>query len=152
MEDNEPRTKSKVPNNPAFIFNVFPPGSGEGETSFVGLGFNVGPTEENEYMLNIADIETRYVSGISIRRDYTLPLFIIGAIIFMIGVTQGMYWQHRRIWINPDGEGILLAAHTNKNWTGLKKDINKAIEGTNIQMVVDQEEEMEREMARRTST
>lgn len=58
----------------------------------------------------------------------------------MIGVSQGMYWQHRRIWINTEGEGILLAAHTNKNWTGLKRDIEKMIAGTNVQMVVDQEE------------
>jgi len=80
------------------------------------------------------------LSGITIRRDYTLPLFIIGAAILMIGVIQGMYWQHRRIWVNPEGDGILLAAHTNKNWFGLKKDIEEAIKGTNIQMVIDQEE------------
>jgi len=28
----------------------------------------------------------------------------------------------------------------NKNWTGLKREINKAIAGTNIDMVIDQEE------------
>src|SRR5699024_961538 len=79
-------------------------------------------------------------SGITVRRDYTLPIFGLGAAIFMIGVIQGMYWQHRRIWIRPKDEGIMLAAHTNKNWFGLKKDIEKAISETNINMVVDQQE------------
>ncbi|MBU5467098.1 cytochrome c biogenesis protein ResB [Virgibacillus sp. MSJ-26] len=153
MEDGEPRTDSKIPRNPAFIFNLFPPDSDEGELSLVGAEMNFDPTGENKYMLGIADLETRHVSGISIRRDYTIPLFIIGATIFMIGVMQGMYWQHRRIWVNPEGNGIVLAAHTNKNWTGLKKDINKAIAGSNIQMVVDQEEmEIEKKVSRRTNT
>ena len=56
-----------------------------------------------------------------------------------------MYWQHRRIWINPKDSSLLVAAHTNKNWFGLKKDIEKAIAGTNIKMVVDQAE-VEREL------
>ncbi|MCL7667495.1 cytochrome c biogenesis protein ResB, partial [Klebsiella pneumoniae] len=53
---------------------------------------------------------------------------------------QGMYWQHRRIWIHAKGNGILIAAHTNKNWFGIKKDIEKSIENTSIKMVVDQKE------------
>jgi len=51
-----------------------------------------------------------------------------------------MYWHHRRVWIHPKGDSILLAAHTNKNWFGVKKDIEKAISGTNIKDVVDQQE------------
>lgn len=140
LDNGEPRTQSSVPRNPAFIFNLVPPDSEEGEVSFVGLGVNLDPTENNHYTVDMVDFDTRYVSGITVRRDYTLPFFIVGAIIFMIGVSQGMYWQHRRIWINTEGEGILLAAHTNKNWTGLKRDIEKMIAGTNVQMVVDQEE------------
>ena len=153
LENGEPCSNSKIPRNPAFIFNLFPPDSDEGEISFVGLDVNLDATQENKYALDIIDVETRYVSGISIRRDYTIPLFILGAATFMIGVSQGMYWQHRRIWINPHGSGILLAAHTNKNWTGLKRDINKAIAGTNIKMVVDQEEtEVENKLSRRNYT
>src|SRR5690625_5116676 len=112
MEDGEPRTNSTIPRNPAFIFNLLPPDSDEGENSFVVLEVNLDATGENKYALDIVDIETRYVSGLSIRRDYTIPLFILGAAIFMIGVSQGMYWQHRRVWIKPEGNGVLLAAHT----------------------------------------
>jgi len=151
IENGEPRSTSKIPRNPAFIFDVFPPDSDQGEVSFVGVGVNIDPSNENKYTLDVINAKTRYVSGISIRRDYTLPLFIVGATIFMIGVIQGMYWQHRRIWINPKDSGILLAAHTNKNWVGLEKDIHKAVAGTNIQMVSDQEEVTEEKKASRRS-
>lgn len=140
LEKGEPQSLSKFPKNPAFVFHLFPPDSNVGEVSFVGIGKNIDATGENKYKLGIADFEMHYVSGLTVRKDYTLPLFIIGAAIFMIGVIQGMYWQHRRIWIHPNGEELLLAAHTNKNWFGIKKDIEKAIEGTKIQMVVDQQE------------
>lgn len=148
LVDGEPRSVSNYPRNPAFVFNVFPPDSDESEISFVGIGKNIDATGENEYKLGIQGFNMLYASGLTVRRDYTLPLFIVGASIFMIGVIQGMYWQHRRIWVNPHNEGIMLAAHTNKNWFGIKKDIEYAIKDTNIQMVIDQEEleeEKERE-------
>lgn len=141
LEDGAPITKTKYPRNPAFVFSVYPPDSDEGELSFLGIGQNIDPTGENEYQLVMNKMpETLYVSGITVRRDYTLPLFVIGAAIFMIGVIQGMYWQHRRIWLNPENGNLLIAAHTNKNWFGVKKELEKAIEGTNVSMVEDQQE------------
>ncbi len=101
LVDGEPRSVSKFPRNPAFVFTVIPPDSDKREVSFVGIGQNIDATGENEYKLGIVDFEMHYASGLTVRRDYTLPLFGIGAAIFMIGVIQGMYWQHRRIWINP---------------------------------------------------
>jgi len=140
LEDSEPRSETKFPRNPAFVFFIYPPNTESPEISFVGIGKNIDATGENQYKLGIVDFEMHDVSGLSVRRDYTLPLFGLGALIFMIGVVQGMYWQHRRIWIHPKGQGILLAAHTNKNWYGVKKDIEKVISDTNIKMVVDQQE------------
>ncbi|HLR54051.1 MAG TPA: cytochrome c biogenesis protein ResB [Pseudogracilibacillus sp.] len=145
MKDGEPRSISKFPRNPAFVLEVTPPDSDESELSFVGIGKNIDATGENDYKLQIQDYNQRYVSGITVRKDYTIPFFIIGAAIFLIGVMQGMYWYHRRIWINPDEKGMLLAAHTNKNWYGIKKDIEYAIQDTDFQMVTDQEEEKEME-------
>lgn len=146
LKNGEPRSKSKFPRNPAFVLEVTPPEENEdSEVSFIGIGKNVDPEKQNKYKIGIVDFDVHYVSGITVRRDHTLPFFIIGAAIFMIGVIQGMYWQHRRIWINPKDGSLLLAAHTNKNWFGIKKEIEKAIEGTSIQMVVDQEEEKEAE-------
>ncbi|WP_164668727.1 cytochrome c biogenesis protein ResB [Virgibacillus doumboii] len=140
LDNGVPRTKTEYPRNPAYVFIVHPPDNSEPEMSFVGIGKNVDATGENDYKLGIQNFQTHAVSGLTVRRDYTLPLFIIGAAIFMIGVIQGMYWQHRRIWIHPKGEGILMAAHTNKNWFGVKKDIENMIKDTNVKMVDDQQE------------
>lgn len=145
MDNGEPRSVSKFPRNPAFVFEITDPDTGKKEISFLGIGKNIDATGENQYKLGIVDFEMHYVSGLTVRKDYTLPFFVVGAAIFMIGVIQGMYWQHRRVWINPEGDGIAMAAHTNKNWFGLKKDIEKAIENTNIKMVVDQEERERKE-------
>ncbi|MFD1849642.1 cytochrome c biogenesis protein ResB [Oceanobacillus bengalensis] len=168
LTEDQVRSKTKDSNNPAFVFNLYPPGSEDAEISFVGdvigsaedLGIDtsavdlqpmgnligafapsIDPTGENQYRILIDSIEFDRKSGLSIKRDYTIPLFVLGTLIFMIGVIQGMYWQHRRIWIHPKKEGILLAAHTNKNWFGLKKDIEKVIDGTSIQMVEEQKED-----------
>lgn len=141
LQDGEPTTQSKFPKNPAFVFRVYPPDSDEPEVSFIGIGRNIDPTGENKYRLGITDFSTHYASGLTVRKDLTLPIFVVGAAIFMIGVIQGMYWQHRRVWINEKEGTLLLAAHTNKNWFGIKRDIEKALEGTEINMVVDQEEE-----------
>ncbi|MBU5466297.1 cytochrome c biogenesis protein ResB [Virgibacillus sp. MSJ-26] len=138
MDGDEPRSETKYPKNPAFMFEITPPDSNESEISFVGIGKNISPTGENNFKLGIENFESRDVSGITVRRDYTIPFFILGAAIFMIGVIQGMYWYHRRIWVHPTDKGVLLAAHTNKNWFGIQKDIEKAIEGTHVNMVDDQ--------------
>ncbi|MFD2130131.1 cytochrome c biogenesis protein ResB [Pseudogracilibacillus auburnensis] len=140
LDKGEPRSETKFPRNPAFVIFVYPPNTESPEISFIGIGKNIDATGENKFKLGIVDFETHFVSGMTLRQDYTLPLFGLGALVFMIGVVQGMYWQHRRIWIHPNGRSILLAAHTNKNWFGVNKDIEKAILGTNIQMVVDQQE------------
>ncbi|SFA73119.1 cytochrome c biogenesis protein [Lentibacillus halodurans] len=140
LNEGEPRSKTNYPRNPAFVFTVHPPDNEEPEMSFVGIGRNVDATGENDYKLGVQDFETRFASGLTVRVDHTLPFFIIGAAIFMIGVIQGMYWQHRRIWLHPEGEGMMMAGHTNKNWFGLKKDIEHIIENTNVKMVDDQQE------------
>ncbi|WP_249871901.1 cytochrome c biogenesis protein ResB [Oceanobacillus saliphilus] len=140
MNDGAPTSETNYPRNPAFVMMVYPPNNESPEVSFIGIGRNIDATGENNYKLGILDFELHDVSGLTLRVDYTLPFFMLGAAIFMIGVTQGMYWQHRRIWINPKGNGVLLAAHTNKNWFGINKDIEKVLKNTSIAMVVDQQE------------
>ncbi|UJL48122.1 cytochrome c biogenesis protein ResB [Virgibacillus sp. NKC19-16] len=141
LDDNgEPASETNYPRNPAFVLYVTPPGGDTAEVSFLGIGRNIDATGENQYNVSIQDFEMHDVSGLTVRRDYTLPFFGLGAAIFMIGVIQGMYWYHRRIWIHPKGDGLLLAAHTNKNWFGIQKDIENVIEDTNIKMVEDQKE------------
>lgn len=137
----QPRSDSTYPKNPAFIFKVYAPDEKEPEVSFAGIGKNIAASDDNKYKLGIVDFSTRDISTLTVRKDYTLPYFIIGASIFMIGVIQGMYWYHRRVWIHPTEDGLIIAGHTNKNWHGLERDIEKAITDTSINMVEDQQEE-----------
>lgn len=147
LDDNGvPASKTNFPRNPAFVFLVYPPGSNSAEISFVGIGKNIDGTGENDYKLALKDFEMHDVSGLAFKYDRSLPFFGIGAAIFMVGVIQGMYWQHRRIWISWKEDGsMLMAAHTNKNWFGIKKDIETVISDTNIKMVEDQQELNEKE-------
>lgn len=141
LDDNGiPTSETNYPRNPAFVLLVYPPDSDSPEVSFLGIGRNIDATGENNFKIGIQDFETHEASGLTLRVDYTLIFFGIGAIIFMIGVIQGMYWQHRRIWIHPKNNGLLLAAHTNKNWFSLSKDIEYVIKDTNIEMIDDRQE------------
>ena len=124
MEDGEPKSKSRIPNNPAFIFKMVTPENPEGEKSFVAIKKTL-ETKENDYKVNFLSAETRDISGLTIRKDKTLYILLFGGIIFMIGVVQGSYWHHRRIWIQKGtSDELIIAAHTNKNWFSLKKDLD----------------------------
>lgn len=135
-----PTTKSKLPNNPAFVFKMFTPKTPKGEINFIGIGRNMEPVGENLFEMKFAGVQTRNITALTIRKDHTLGILAIGGLIFMIGVVQGLYWNHRRIWIQVvDGE-IWLSGHTNKNWSSLKKDIMSGIEGTDLTVPKDQKE------------
>ncbi|WP_246942302.1 cytochrome c biogenesis protein ResB [Bacillus pinisoli] len=137
-DDQNPASKSKVPNNPAFVFNMFTPSTPDGEVSFVAIQENLEPLGENKYKLEFAGLEVKNVSGLTVRRDYTLWILAVGGAIFMIGVIQGMYWNHRRIWVHQKGQEIWIAAHTNKNWFGVKKELELVLAGTDIPVPIDQ--------------
>jgi cytochrome c biogenesis protein len=140
-DDGNPASKSKVPNNPAFVFNMYTPSTPEGEVSFVAIQENIEPLGENQYKMQFAGIEVKNVSGLTVRKDYTLWILGIGGAIFMIGVIQGMYWNHRRIWVHQQDNEIWIAAHTNKNWFGIKKELEIVLDGTDLTIPVDQSEE-----------
>jgi cytochrome c biogenesis protein len=140
-ENGNPATKSKIPNNPAFVFKMFTPDRPKGEVSFVAIRQTIEPLGDNKYKMAFAGIETKNVSALTVRRDFTLWVLGIGGAIFMIGLIQGMYWNHRRIWLQRINGEILFAAHTNKNWYGLKNEIKLIIDGTELTMPIDQAEE-----------
>lgn len=145
-ENGEPTTKSRVPNNPAFIFNMITPDKPDGEISFVAIQQTVEPFGDNDYQMKFSGIETKDVSGLTVRKDLTLWIFALGGFIFMVGVAQGSYWNHRRIWIRRKDNQIWVAAHTNKNWHGIKKEISFALEGTGIEEPIDQLQEEEKDL------
>ncbi|SFA98018.1 MULTISPECIES: cytochrome c biogenesis protein ResB [unclassified Bacillus (in: firmicutes)] len=134
----EPRTKSRIPNNPAFVFKMFSPEHPDGEVSFTAIRQTLEPLGENEYKMEFKGVETKNVAALTVRVDKTLWIIGLGGLVFMIGVIQGMYWNHRRIWVQRKGDQIMIAAHTNKNWYGLKRDIEFVLAGTNMIMPNDQ--------------
>lgn len=138
-ENSNPTTKSRVPNNPAFIFKMDTPDKPDGEISFVAIQQTIEPIrEENKYKMAFTGIETKDVTGLTVRKDLTLGVFILGGFLFMFGVVQGSYWNHRRIWIQRRDNEVWIAAHTNKNWYGMKNDLNTILSETSIQIPEDQ--------------
>ncbi len=139
VTEQGPSSSSKYPRNPALIFSLHSP-DGDEERYFYLLEEVLPLAEDSNYDVEVASADLITASGLLVKRDRSLWLFGVGATIFMIGVVQGLYWHHRRIWIHPKEDKLLIAAHTNKNWFGLKKDIEQSIENTSITMVNDQQE------------
>ncbi|GGE55193.1 cytochrome c biogenesis protein ResB [Priestia taiwanensis] len=138
-ENGEPNTKTPIPNNPAFVFKMYTKDKPNGEMSFVGIMQTIeSDTSDNQYKMAFKGVEMRDVSGLTVRLDNTLWILAIGGFIFMVGVIQGMYWHHRRIWIQRINDEIVLAGYTNKNWFSFTKEIDQVLEGTSIVRPEDQ--------------
>lgn len=131
-ESGKPNTKTKLPNNPAFVFKMYTPETPKGEVSFVAIRQNIEPEGKNKYKMTFAGIETRNATALTVRKDLTLWIIGLGGAIFMIGVMQGMYWNHRRLWIQRVNGQWWIAGHTNKNWYGFRNEIGKILQGTSI--------------------
>lgn len=139
FKDGEPQSASSIPNNPAFIFNMITPEVPKGETSFVAIKQTLEPLGENKYKMKFGSVETRNASNFTVRQDKTLPILLAGGIIFMFGVTIGSYWSHRRLWLQYTKDGrLILASHVNKNWFGLKKELDQVVTYANLPSYNDQ--------------
>ncbi|WP_235213149.1 cytochrome c biogenesis protein ResB [Alkalihalobacillus alcalophilus] len=76
-----------------------------------------------------------------VRKDYTLPILVIGGFIFMIGLVQGSYWTHRRIWIQEENGKVMVAGHTNKNWYAFKREMAEVAKEAELEQPVDRTED-----------
>lgn len=139
-EKGEPTSQSKAPNNPAFIFRMYSPEVPEGEVSFAAIGQYLEPLGETKYKINFNDVETTNSTYLTVRKDNTLWILIVGGAIFMLGVIQGMYWHHHRIWIKRKEGELWIAGHTNKGWFGLKKEIDQLADAIGLDRPNDQVE------------
>ncbi|MFC0271543.1 cytochrome c biogenesis protein ResB [Metabacillus herbersteinensis] len=139
-DEGQPATKTRVPNNPAFVFKMISPEKPKGESSFVAIQQTIEPTEDNIYKMKFEGVETKNLTALTVRKDLTLWFLGIGGAIFMIGVIQGMYWNHRRIWFLRKGNEILIAAHTNKNWYGISNEFNILLKDTSLNIPEDQKD------------
>lgn len=142
-KEGKPTTKSRIPNNPAFVFKMFTPDKPKGEISFAAIQQTLEPFGDNEYKMTFSGIETKNVTGLTVRKDLTIWIISLGGIIFMIGVIQGSYWNHRRIWIQRLDGNIAVAAHTNKNWHGLKREIQFILADSGLKDPKDQQHQFD---------
>lgn len=140
--DGVPQTATQYPNNPAFIFRMFTPQTPEGETSFVAIQQTLEPLGENAYKMAFNGIETRSKSGLAVHNNKAIPMLFVGGIIFMFGIVIGAYFNHRRVWLELLEDGsIRYAAHTNKNWSTIKKDLDAIVAHAHLPHYVDRQDE-----------
>ena len=137
MEGNRPVTLSEEPNRPAFVLELRGGGLKKPEKSWLIAGTDMDEYQkDNRYDIELSKIHTVNQSGLIVRQQKGTPILFTGAVIFVIGLAIGFYWQHRRVWIRWK-EGILyLGAHTNKNWFGFRRELEQAAEGTDLRLVV----------------
>ncbi|WP_082050389.1 cytochrome c biogenesis protein ResB [Risungbinella massiliensis] len=120
-----PQTKTQEPNKPAFIFRISEKGTDYQEVSWVISGERFPNPETNRYEIQLKDFEFVNSSGLMVRVEKSWPLYLFGGTIFMIGLIMGSYFQHRRIWLQVKDGKIYFGAHTNKNWYGLRRDLQQ---------------------------
>ncbi|PRO66973.1 cytochrome c biogenesis protein ResB [Alkalicoccus urumqiensis] len=142
--NGEPSTQNRVPDNPRIIFELFTPDQDpeaegtEGELSLIGVRVNEELNGERDHVIRMEDVELVDATGLTVRRDHTLPFLIAGGAIFMVGLIQGSYWHHRRIWIQEKAGRLYVAGHANKNWHALKRDLSFVSENTRLPEAADQ--------------
>ncbi|MDA5106919.1 cytochrome c biogenesis protein ResB [Brevibacillus sp. LEMMJ03] len=135
--DNKPATKTNLPNNPMFALEVISEKDNVREKMVYLRGTIITQKADSRYTLEIKMPDLIDISGLMVRIDKAVPVIYFGAIIFMIGVVMGFFWQHRRIWVQFHEGRLLLAGHTNKNWYGLRREMQTLIEQTELPIALE---------------
>ncbi len=118
-----PATKSNAPNNPMFALAVDSKKDGTSEKLVYLSGGIITQSTDPRYVLTIERPDLINISGLMVRKDKMLPLIYFGCFVTMVGLVMGFYWQHRRIWVHAEQNRLYLAGHTNKNWFGLRREM-----------------------------
>ncbi|CAD2075749.1 cytochrome c biogenesis protein ResB [Phocicoccus pinnipedialis] len=132
-------SQSPVPRNPAFIFQVNNETLETPEISLLQIQNTDEITPNNEFKVKFVSMENEIATVLTLKKDLTMHMIGIGFIIFLLGVFIGSYINHRRIWINKE-KGLSIAAHTNKNYYGLKKELNSVLNEHGVDSVNDKDE------------
>lgn len=130
-------SKSPVAKNPAFVFEIVD--GEESQISLLQIQNTTNITDNNTYSVKFVSMENQMATVLTLKKDLTMHLIGGGFILFLIGVFIGAYINHRRIWLNKEN-GLSLAAHTNKNYYGLKKEINQVLTDNGFTEVFDKDE------------
>lgn len=123
VENNQPITKSQNPNQPAFLFETKQKDQLKGENSLVISGLQFPNPAKNKYDINLAGFKMVNTAGLMVRIEKSLPIYLIGGLISMLGLVMGFYWQHRRVWVSIQDGKWYIGAHTNKNWFALRREL-----------------------------
>lgn len=137
-EDGKPITQSNLPNNPMFAFEVIDLNENHSEKMVYLQGAILSQESDPRFGLKITMPDLVDISGLNVRVDKALPVIYVGSFIFMVGVCMGFFWQHRRVWIQFQDDKVLLAAHTNKNWFGIRKEVQGVADQVKLAITVDE--------------
>ncbi|HBV22431.1 MAG TPA: cytochrome c biogenesis protein ResB [Jeotgalicoccus sp.] len=130
-------SETPVPTNPAFVFEVA--AGDKNELSLLQIMNSTDITPDNEYSIKFVEAEEHMASVLTLKKDLAMPIIATGFVIFLIGLFIGSYINHRRIWINAEDGTMNLAAHTNKNYFGMKKEMDAVLKSHNLHEVFDKQ-------------
>lgn len=145
-EDRLPTRLSATQEAPAFIFHITGPDLPDDGTMHIYFPKEVDKIAFEQDIINesagspfviqvdsMDDVEIAlYSTFLNIRVDKAMPYIWVGAFISMLGLVMGFYWHHRRIWLKFEDGELLLGAHTNKNWYGMRNEVADALKKVNI--------------------
>lgn len=136
--NGKPATKTNLPKNPMFALEVSSD-KGQAKEKMVYLsGTIISEKKDPRFSLQIKMPDLIDISGLMVRKDKALPLIYFGAFVTIVGLVMGFYWQHRRIWLQINDSRLHLAGHTNKNWFGLRKEIEFMISKLDVPITFEQ--------------
>lgn len=139
-DKNQPYSISNEPNNPGIIFSVISPDNPNGEVSMFVFNWFLenldsnSLTPDNKYSINLVSGDSGVQTGLMIMIDRSYPYLIIASLIVVLGLVQGLYFQHRRVWLKYENGALFVAAHTNKNWFGLRRELERMAKETSIEL------------------
>lgn len=136
-KDGKPITQTNLPKNPMFAMEIVSERDAINEKVVYLEGSILTQKNDAQFGLKINMPDLIDITGLNVRTDKALPLIWVGSFIFMIGVVMGFFWQHRRIWIQFQEGNMLIAGHTNKNWFGLRKEVEGMVQQTNLSVTLE---------------
>lgn len=137
-KDGKPATKTNLPKNPMVAIEVLDEKGKLSEKMVYLQGSILTQKSDPTYGIEIKMPDLIDISGINVRMDKAVPLIYFGSFIFMIGVAMGFFWQHRRIWVQIQDGTIMMAAHTNKNWFGLRREVDGLVEQMKLPVTIEE--------------
>jgi len=136
--DGKPATQTNLPKNPMVALEILDDNGKLNEKMVYLQGSILTQKSDPRYGLEIKKPDLLDITGLNVRMDKAVPLIYFGSFIFMVGVAMGFFWQHRRIWVQFQEGTILLAAHTNKNWFGLRREVDGLVEQMKLPVTIEE--------------